>query len=213
MTIKEQVVEQAAQDGKDPRTRRIIAVLAALAVVSALVTAYALWYAFHEKSNEAQAGQNLAAQVAAACAVEPVGPDLAPLCDNAVEVAKGDPGDTGPQGPPGPPGPPGQDGFDGLDGQPGANGRNGENGPAGADGQDGVNGTDGVDGEPGPAGPPGPEGPAGPPGPQGPQGERGEAATISGGSISCPDGQYVRSVELSPSGVLSGTCAPLPIGP
>lgn len=94
-------------------------------------------------------------------------------------------------------------GTDGQDGQPGQDGRPGTKGDPGTDGADGRPGADGADGEPGPPGPPGPKGDAGE---KGDPGAKGDPGTVTPGTYSCPDGQYVTTVTVADNGSMTLVC-------
>jgi hypothetical protein len=131
--------------------------------------------------QQAAAGQDLAAQVKAACAEHgTVARTLGAVCGQAVKVAAASP--TPVPGPSGTiiPGAPGKNGLNGTNGaaglsivgprgpsgnqgSPGPPGRAGANGANGLPGANGANGSPGV-GVPGPQGDPGPAGPKGDPG-------------------------------------------------
>jgi hypothetical protein len=191
-TRGEAIINQAAQDGKDHGSRRIMLLLAVLTVLGFFTAIVAGWIAWGQKQNQVDAGRDLATQVQKACASGALEADeferLCKKADQVQEVAKegpqGPPGISGLQGPPGPPGPMGPQGPQGLMGMmglPGANGATGGPGPTG------LQGPPGPAGEPGPVGP---EGPQGEPGPRGEKGDPGESAypfsftfTVSGNGL------------------------------
>lgn len=149
-------------------------------------------------------------------------PEALPEPEVPETVPVGPRGQRGPQGPPGPPGPPGEPGplgppglqgpagepgtpgDPGADGAPGEPGVPGEPGPAGPAGPPGEAGPQG---EPGPAGPPGPAGGTGPAGPPGETGPPGPPGTITPGTYTCPDGQFVHAVTVAEDGALSLSCS------
>lgn len=97
-------------------------------------------------------------------------------------------------GPAGPRGEPGSSGEPGAPGEPGAAGSAGPVGPAGPAGP------------PGPTGAPGPQGEPGAQGEQGPPGPQGVPGTVTPGTYSCPDGQYVAGFTVSPGGGVELDC-------
>lgn len=210
------IVRDAVDRRADQRTRTLLVALGAVLVLSLLALGAVTIYAMDQKGKAAEAGQNLAQRVRAACADPdtPIPADLEPLCEQAKDVANGGsdtaaiPGPRGEQGPAGPAGPPGPrglqgvrgvgggDGQDGKAGQQGAQGAAGAPGKAGVDGEAGPAGQDGQDGPQGPAGPEGPQGPPGPPGPQGPPGQDGQNPT-------CPDGSQPEWTRIGPRYLLT----------
>jgi hypothetical protein len=183
MTRREEIKQHAAASARDPRSRRLILLLGILTAIGFLTSVVFGWLAYDDANDEAEAGQDLAGQVRIACEDEAIDTDdLQQLCENAVQVERGEPGPIGPQGTEGPPGltgPEGPAGPAGPVGPPGPRGPSGPKGDTGNQGTEGDAGAAGAEGEPGATGPEGPAGPPGPPGPQGnqgpagPQGERG----------------------------------------
>lgn len=176
------------QDRKDRRTKWLIILGLAVAVLLGALLALASDRSQRDATNSESQKLSLAQQVAAACARPDVNDaTLKPLCDNADRII--DQGASqGKQGPPGIPGlrgeqgPPGLDGINGKDGRDGTDGRNGmdgtdgppgDNGKAGTNGADGSNGTNGLNGADGQPGPPGADGQPGPPGKDGTNGTDG----------------------------------------
>lgn len=105
------LVERAAIDGKDKRTRHIIVVLVVLLLISASVTAWALLSWAQDKEEQAQAGEAVVSDVKAACKnpdlkkqLEEVVRGACATADKAAAVIsqgpQGDPGEQGEQGPP-----------------------------------------------------------------------------------------------------------------
>lgn len=195
---KTEITEEATRAGRDPQTRRLIIVLSVISLVMGLLTAWALWYAYSKQEAKADAGQNLAAQVQAACEDDQVDDEpLSAICQRAAKVAEGDAppagpqgvpgpeGRTGPAGPAGPRGPEGPLGPKGDQGNEGTDGANGSSGPAG---DDGANGAPGPTGATGPVGPPGPKGDQGERGEQGPQGPAGPPGEAGAAGPACPGG-------------------------
>lgn len=147
---RNEMVHSAAQQGKDPSSRKLLlwlGITTVLSVVAALIGGYLLW---NEKQRQADAGLALAVQVQKSCKDPDKVVQLGSLCSKAQKVEQTI--TAGPQGPPGVNGKNGVDGVDGVNGQDGAPGVNGKNG------RNGTNGVDGKDGAPGPAGPAGPAG-------------------------------------------------------
>lgn len=170
MSQQPPIVTDAVKNSKIKRTRWVLILIAVLFLLLMGTSIWTSVMVLKRSQAQAEAGQDLASQVQAACNdTTPDSASLTQLCENADKVLlKGATGDTGPQGPAGPPGPPGENGTNGADG------KNGQNG---TDGSDGQNGTNGKDGQPGPAGPPGPQGPAGKDGTNGADGTNGTDAT------------------------------------
>lgn len=142
--------------------------------------------AVHQRNATADQAQDLAAQVAQACARHDKTADqLGAACRQARKVAatpipgpagaQGPTGATGPPGPTGPRGPAGKPGPPGHPGKPGPTGSHGRTGPGGVPGPTGSPGPAGPAGDTGDTGPQGPPGPAGPAGPAGPKGDPGPA--------------------------------------
>ncbi len=133
---------------------------------------------------QASKGVELAEEIAAACAEEPLPDSLTNVCKKAESVAAnpteitivGPPGPSGPTGPEGPSGPSGPQGVPGVPGSPGKD-ASGAPGAPGAQGEDGDTGPAGPQGPAGPAGASGPPGLIGPPGPQGATGPSGAAGS------------------------------------
>ena len=183
MTREEEIKAEAAAEGRDPGSRRVVWVLALLAVIALLATAAVVAIGWKDSREEADAGQTLAQRVLAECSDNlPDSRDLEDLCKSATEVARGEAGPIGPQGQEGPPGVQGPQGIQGPQGAPGETGPRGPPGPKGDTGDTGragaagAAGEDGSRGATGAAGPQGPAGPAGPQGATGPQGPAGESA-------------------------------------
>lgn len=157
-------------ENPDLPAKKILVWVALLIGVVALVWAGYLQIQNHNKAESAtataNAGQDLAAEVQAACAR---GGDLAAklgrLCQQAADVKNQPPaGPAGERGPQGPVGPPGPTGAQGVPGPQGVQGQPGTQGPLGSTGPVGPNGQNGTEGPAGPKGDPGPPGPEGPPG-------------------------------------------------
>lgn len=202
-----EIKRQAVASSRDHTTRKIIWVLLVLMGLSFLTVIAAGYSAWRTATNDAQAGQTLAAQVKAACGSRPiVDSELEAICLQADLVQDGV---AGPAGPPGPEGPQGPQGFDGFDGSPGPQGSPGPTGPAGPEGEDGAPGPQGADGGPGPTGPAGPQGSPGPQGERGPEGAPGptgpagypESFTfdIAGITYTCTDTTGTHSYTCTPA--------------
>lgn len=174
----DQIVDESAEEAKDSGSRKLIFILAALAILGFAVAVVATWTAWGQKQQQVNAGKNLAIQLQQACDEHDItSVQIRRLCDKAEEVQKvteqgpqGPPGIGGIQGPPGPQGPVGPPGPQGLMGLLGAQGVQGQTGQAGQQGSTGPQGPPGAVGEPGPAGPEGPQGDTGP------RGEKGDSA-------------------------------------
>lgn len=141
-------------------------------VVIVLYIGVGTWIGIQRQNNTsavATQGQDLAAQVAAACAKGgDVAKQLGVLCQRANDLK-----DTSVPPPIGATGPPG---LPGIQGDPGPQGLTGPSGPSGTPGQPGMvgpMGEPGTPGTPGTDGSQGPQGPKGDPGATGPQGEAG----------------------------------------
>lgn len=208
---KDEIVEDAAEAGKDRRTRRLIWLLALAAIVGLLTTVVAVQYAWQEKQRQVNAGRDLATQVRAACEDNRIDDaSLQQICKQATKVEQiaksgpqgppGIPGIQGPMGPEGPMGPVGPQGPRGFLGVQGPQGDAGDTGPAGAAGSTGAQGPAGPPGERGEKGEKGDTGATGPAGPQGPSG------TAQPGTYSCPDGQVIQSFTVAADGVVSLSC-------
>lgn len=161
----DEIKQEAAMAGRDFRSRKIIALLAFLSILSLSGTLTVGWIGWQNDRDEAAAGKDLASQVRDACEDDSVNTkDLGYLCKNAIYVERGEPGPEGPQGVQGAQG---EQGVQGIQGQRGEKGEKGERGSPGPRGFTGAAGAAGEPGEPGSPGPSGPPGPAGPPGPEG----------------------------------------------
>lgn len=139
--------QEAAEEGKDGPSRRIIFWGGVGLVVFILLTLASWGYIWY---SQVKAGTALATQVTAACGDGTLLPTDR-LCSQAKEVTKvteqGPVGATGLQGPKGDDGEDGKDGKngkDGKDGEPGDDGSPGANGTDGANGTNGTNGTNGL---------------------------------------------------------------------
>jgi hypothetical protein len=192
----------AVRQSKDPKTRRILYIVAVLWILTLFAFAFVTWRAYF---NEKEKSQTLAEQIAAACDSGTFGPGLSQddedkLCSNAQKVIDNSGvsqiGPQGPQGPPGPEGPPGKNGTNGTNGLNGKPGTNGRNGTDGTDGVDGSNGTDGVDGSEGPPGPPGPPGKDGTNGTDGADGPPGPPGVVGISTVNC-DGPVISSLSAT----------------
>lgn len=186
MKSNEEIVHDAVESSPDRGTRRLMWVLATLAVLGLVVATISVLIVWNQKQEQIEAGKQFAARFEEACKDDIVDTSaLERLCREAPEVKQeltegpqGPPGIPGIQGPPGvqgPPGPQGDQGPRGFEGQEGDRGASGADGSDGTDGEDGTDGIDGQDGATGPAGPQGEPGPAGPPGPKGDKGDKGDA--------------------------------------
>ena len=205
-TPLDDIKHDAAQTGKDKKTRVILYTLLALWLITVAILIGVGWNAyFSEKAKT----QSLAQQIALACDTGDFGPGVTEeteeaLCENAQKVIDGEvaPAIPGPAGPPGIPGTPGEDGAPGEPGPPGKKGAPGSTGPAGTDGEPGAPGTTGepgAAGAPGDVGPPGPQGEPGaqgPEGPVGPQGAQGPPGVVNVASVGC-GGPIITSVDIS----------------
>lgn len=198
------IVNDAVESSPDHKTRKIILVLACLALLGFIVAFVAGWIAWSEKQQQVNAGANLAEQVELACENDELNTDdLERLCQQASDVdekidsvevpgipgiqgPRGEQGFTGPQGPMGPIGPRGYTGKDGPDGKDGAKGSDGAVGLSGEDGMPGDPGSPGDQGDQGPPGPPGSDGRDGAEGPEGPRGEQGDAGYPESWSYTVP---------------------------
>ena len=76
MNTDETIVQEAAKDGKDRRTRRLLIFLSVLVVLSFLTTLGAGWYAWEQKQQQVNAGANLAAYISKSANACPEGSDL-----------------------------------------------------------------------------------------------------------------------------------------
>ena len=181
---------EITKSSRDPATRKLLLVLMLVATIALVSTGVAVFLGWDKARQEARAGQNLAAQVQAACQDFNIDTEeLKYLCDKAEEVEKTS---AGPTGPPGPPGQPGRDGTDGTDGTDGKPGPKGDPGDSGTDGKNGSNGSNGQDGAPGVPGPPGPAGQDGKDGDKGDKGDKGDPGPT------CPEG-YTGTEVLIPT--------------
>jgi len=186
MTRQDDIKHEAAAEGRDSGSRRLLLALIFVDVLAMLATLTSVYLGWQAARHDAEAGQDLATRVRAACKDDRIDTeDLQTLCHQAVDVSegsaligpqgnKGPIGLTGPQGVPGPPGSPGHEGPRGPAGTNGQAGKPGTNGDPGVNGQPGATGAAGNDGATGPAGPAGEPGPQGEQGIQGPQGDKGE---------------------------------------
>lgn len=85
MTTRREIRDRAAADGRDPKTRRLIVILAVLTALSMLVTTGSLWYAFRQaKADEERAQTKAQTAVAGADAAAAY---LAAACDDGDEGA------------------------------------------------------------------------------------------------------------------------------
>src|SRR5690606_39089041 len=149
------VKAEAAESGKDPKTRRLILTLALMSGLSMVVALIAGWVSWSETRDEVrgqvQAGANLAQQVEEACTDPTRRIDLGSLCKEAKDVTEivreGPPGAPGLTGPPGMQGPPGPQGPTGIQGPRGNAGPQGPPGTDGAQGPQGIRGVAGPQGE------------------------------------------------------------------
>lgn len=102
------LVEQAAIDGKDKRTRHLIVALVVLILISVSTTAWALYSWAQDQAEQTQAGAAVVSDVKAACAdpalkkqLEKVVSGACATADKAAAViSEGPQGKTGEQGPP-----------------------------------------------------------------------------------------------------------------
>jgi type II secretory pathway pseudopilin PulG len=89
---QEDIKQEAAHQGRDPKTRRLLLVLSIVAVLgflTALVAGYAAWKGAQQ---EAAQGQGLATQVDAACQDrDHIPPDLEHICASAKNISKDNP--------------------------------------------------------------------------------------------------------------------------
>jgi hypothetical protein len=190
--LKDEIVREAALEGRDSKTRRwllILGILLFFAVVVMVIGGWALWDA---KQQQVNAGAEAVSNVTAACENQGAKEQLANLgidCGAALKAEetinegpagppgatgeKGEKGDKGETGAQGPPGPQGSTGPKGEKGDTGEQGDEGDTGASGADGSEGLQGPMGPQGSPGPQGPQGEKGETGATGPQGPEGSPG----------------------------------------
>lgn len=175
MSRTQEIKDEAAAEGRDPRTRRLIWILSLATALAIATTIVAVANGWQSDRDDARAGQDLASEVELACSSGQIDPELRErICPKAVDIVKGEPGAQGPQGEQGIPGESGVQGIQGPQGVPGETGPQGEQGDRGLTGPPGPIGETGEPGSPGASGRPGEDGSDGAPGAKGDQGQQGE---------------------------------------
>lgn len=113
---RQEIIDDAVKSSRDRRTRTLMLLLGALAILGLVTAAVAVWIALDTKQKQVQAGNQLANQVHDACKDGTIkAASTGSLCEKAKDVEKV----TGEQGPRG------AQGAQGAQGEPGATGAQG----------------------------------------------------------------------------------------
>jgi hypothetical protein len=102
---RDEIIEEAAREGRDGRTRKVLLALGVLLVLLFALLGWAGWYIYQFKQAQVDAGAKINSMVTSACESGQL-PKTDRLCTTAKEVEKvvteGPPGPIGPIGPAGP---------------------------------------------------------------------------------------------------------------